>query len=245
MSRSRGGYDRHITIFSPEGRLYQIEYAFKAVKGGGLTSIGVKGENTAAVVTQKKVQDKLILPSSVSRLFKITQNIGCVATGLIADCRAHVSRARQLAEHFKYENGYEVPAHYLAKLIADDAQRYTQHAGVRALASVLILVAVDDEKGPLVFKVDPAGHFFSYKGTAAGTKEQEALNHLEKQYKEGAEARGEDATIQLAISALQYVLSADFKPTEIEVGFVTGAGRFERLNEAEIDRHLTEIQEAD
>ena len=255
----RGGYDRHITIFSPQGRLYQIEYAFKAVKAGGVTSIAVKGTDTCAVVTQKKVQDKLVVKESVTRLFKITDKIGCVATGLIADCRLHVTKVRQLASQYKYDNGYECPLHYLAQLVADNAQLYTQHAGVRALASVLLLVAVDDEKGPLIFKVDPAGHFFAYTGVAAGSKEQEAINQLEKVYpkdgddgkdKDDDEKKGppttEEETIRQAISTLQYTLSADFKPDELEVGYVTGVdGRFQRLSEEEIDAHLTYIAEED
>ena len=252
----RGGYDRHITIFSPQGRLYQIEYAFKAVKGGGITSIAVKGENTCAVVTQKKVQDKLVVKESVSRLFKITDKIGCVATGLIADNRYHVQEVRQLASQFKYDNGYEVPLHYLAQLAADRRQLYTQRAGIRACASVLLLVAVDDEKGPLIFKCDPAGHFFAYKAVAAGTKEQEAINQLEKIYKEDDKDKDDDEkqhppkteeeTVRLAISTLQYTLSADFKPDEIEVAYVTGTdGRFTKLTEEEIDAHLTYIAEED
>lgn len=250
----RGGYDRHITIFSPQGRLYQIEYAFKAVKSGGITSLAVKGDDTCCVVTQKKIKDKLIVKGSVTRMFKITDKIGCVATGRIADCRRHVGDVRALAADFNYNNGYDVPLHYLAQKVADRTQLYTQRAGIRSLASVLLLVAVDDEKGPLIFKVDPAGHFFAYKGVAAGAKEQEAINALEKVFKDDNKddderkppPKTEDETIRMALSTLQYVLSADFKPDECEVAYVTGKdGRFTTLSEAEIDAHLTFIAEED
>ncbi|RYR79854.1 hypothetical protein Ahy_A01g004655 isoform B [Arachis hypogaea] len=83
MSRgSGGGYDRHITIFSPEGRLFQVEYAFKAVKAAGITSIGVRGKDSVCVVTQKKVPDKLLDQTSVTHLFPITKYLGLLATGM-------------------------------------------------------------------------------------------------------------------------------------------------------------------
>lgn len=122
MSRGGSGYDRHITIFSPEGRLYQVEYAFKAVRLSGITSIAIRGKDAVAFVTQKKVQDKLVDPASVTHIFKITKYVGVLVTGLLPDCKSIVQQCRQQAAEFRFKFGYEIPVDYLAKVLADKAQ---------------------------------------------------------------------------------------------------------------------------
>jgi len=249
MSRGSGaGYDRHITIFSPEGRLYQVEYAFKAIKSVGITSIGVRGKDSVCVVTQKKIPDKLVDASDVTHMFKITKFIGLCATGKGPDIRNVVQKARHTAAEFRHEFGYEIPVDYLANRMADNFQVYTQHAYMRPMAAMLMFVAIDEEKGPQLFKNDPAGYYVGYKATSAGAKEQEALNFLEKKVK------GENAgnvftqkeTVQTAIGCLQTVLGEDLKAKELEVGVVSNDNKhFRLLTEKEIEEHLTAISERD
>ncbi|KAK1263887.1 Proteasome subunit alpha type-6 [Acorus gramineus] len=246
MSRGTGaGYDRHITIFSPEGRLYQVEYAFKAVKASGITSIGVRGKDSVCVVTQKKVPDKLLDQTSVTHLFAITKYLGLLATGMTADAKSLVQQARNEAAEFKFKWGYEMPGDVLAKWIADKSQIYTQHAYMRPLGVVAMVLGIDEENGPQLFKCDPAGHFFGHKATSAGLKEQEAINFLEKKMKNDP-AFSYEETVQTAISALQSVLQEDFKATEIEVGVVKKDNLiFRVLTTEEVDEHLTAISERD
>ncbi|MCJ1450770.1 Proteasome subunit YC7alpha/Y8 (protease yscE subunit 7) [Mycoblastus sanguinarius] len=249
------GFDRHITIFSDQGRLYQVEYAFKAITAANITSIGIRGKDCAVVLSQKKVPDKLIDPSSVSHIFKLSPSVGCVMTGSIADARASVNRARGEAAEFRYKNGYEMPCDVLAKRLANINQVYTQRAYMRPLGVAQTLISVDSEFGPQLYKCDPAGYYVGYKATASGPKQQEALNHLEKKLKnkECAEGTWEDV-VELGISTLSTVLSVDFKKGELEVGIVGGPEpgnkkgletAFRALTEDEIEERLQAISEKD
>jgi len=247
MSR-QSGYDRHITIFSPEGRLYQIEYALSAVKGAGLTSIGLRGDDSVVFVTQKKVGEKLMDPSSVTNFYNITPHIGCVLTGMPADGRALVYRARQIASKFESENGYPIPCHFLSLKVANIAQVYTQHAYMRPYGVTAFFCAMDDEKGAQLFKVEPTGFYLGFKAAAAGPKEDDASNALEKIIKKYAAENiaNEKRTIEDAINCLQTVLGLDFKSGDVEVGLVSKSRpKFTRLTEEEIDVHLNNIAERD
>lgn len=241
MSRD-SNYDHQITVFSPQGRLYQMEYAFKAAtSSSGLTGVAVRGLDTSCVITQKKIPDRLIDPSSVTHLFQITPKIGCLANGLLADCKASIQRARMEAADFQFKYGYPIPVHVLAGRIADIAQVNTQSASMRPLACIMILIGVDSEKGPQIFKVDCAGHYLPFFGTSTGNKEQEAVNFLEKKV-DDMKTYSKDETVRCAIMCLGSVLGSDFRGTEIEVGIVhQKTGAFVTLTEDQIDEHLNAI----
>jgi len=207
-----------------------VEYALNAADSTGLTAVAVRGKSSCALVIQKKVPDRLIDPSSVTYVYKITEKIGCLMAGLTADCRVQVTRMRGEAHEFKFKFGYDMPVHVLAKRLADICQVYTQEASLRILACTAILASCDDEKGPQLFKVDSSGMFFPYKGTAAGAKAHEATNFLEKRIAEVPDTSDDDTT-QLAIMCLQHILSSDFKGSDLEVGVVTTGTRFRQLDE--------------
>ena len=240
LSTPRSNYDHHISIFSPQGRLYQMEYAFKAANSG-LTGVAVRGKDSVCVVTQKKVPDRLMQADSVSHLFSLTPKVGCCVTGVMADCKAYVQRARYESAKWQFDNGYATPTKVIAKRMADLAQVNTQSASMRPLATIALMIGVDDEEGPTVCKVDCAGHFLPFKAAASGPKEQEAMNFLEKRVDELPEYTQEQA-IRLAITCLGSVLGSDFRGSEIEVGTIAGTkGKFTILAEEEIEAHLNAI----
>ena len=179
-----------------------------------------------------------------------------LVTGMQGDSRSLVQKARSEAAEFHFKYGYEIPPDFLARILADQAQVYTQHAYMRPLGVVPIIAGIDEEKGAQLFKVDPAGYYVGYKATASGTKDQEATNWLEKRHKGadgGMSALGYEDTVQTAIAALQHVLAEDLKAGDIEVGMVAGGvgpavgqgGLFRVLPEAEVEEHLVAISEKD
>lgn len=228
--------------------MFQVEYAFKAINSANITSIGVTGKDSAVLISQKKIPDKLLDPETVSYLFKITPSIGMLATGSIADARSLSLRARQEAVEFRYKYGYEMPVQSIAKRMANISQLYTQRAYMRPLGVALTFCQVDfedEDRGPQIFKCDPAGYYTGAKAVATGPKQQEATTYLEKKFKKMDAVNGDwKETVEFAISSLSSVLGTDFRKNDIEIGVAT-QGLFRILTPEEIDERLVAIAEMD
>jgi 20S proteasome subunit alpha 1 len=247
------GFDRHITVFSPEGRLYQVEYAFKAINSTNLTCLGLVGEDSVCFINQKKVGDKLLDPSTVSYIFDISPNVGMLATGSIADARALATRARSESAEYKYKYGYEMPVDVLTKRMANFSQIYTQRAYMRPMGVALTFISYDEELGPSLLKTDPAGYYFSAKAIATGPKQSEVSTVVERDFKK---AKKKDANtkvivkgdwkklVEYGIITLSNALSTDFRKNDLEIGVATSAG-FKALSADEIDERLVSIAEQD
>lgn len=218
-----------------------------------MTSIGVRGEDCVVLITQKKIQDRLIKAESVTHMFSITPSIGCLVTGRIADARSQVQRARYEAAEFKFNYGYDVPVSYLAKRMATINQLFTQYAGYRPCGVSLMLCSVDevDGEGPQLYKVDPAGYYAGFLATASGQKEPDASNILEKNLKDKTKLSYQE-TLFTAISSLQSVVNSEFRADEVEVAVVqssstspTQENSFRLLTDAEVTTILNDLANRD
>ena len=142
---SRGGYDKYIAVFSPEGLLYQVEYAFQAIKFPGLTTVAVRGQDTVFILTQHKVSDRLMKTDSITSTYQIAQHLGCVATGRAPDGKNLVGTARQEASDYKSKYGLPIPIRTLCKRMGDEAQVRTQQAGMRPMGASLTFISMDQD----------------------------------------------------------------------------------------------------
>lgn len=133
------GYDRAITVFSPDGRLFQVEYAREAVKRG-TTSIGIKCSEGIVLAVDKRTTSNLVEATSIEKIFKIDEHIGAATSGLVADARALVERARVEAQINKITYSEPIRVDSLSKKLCDMLQMYTQNGGVRPFGSALIIV---------------------------------------------------------------------------------------------------------
>ncbi|CAG89125.2 DEHA2F09724p [Debaryomyces hansenii CBS767] len=172
------GYDLSNSVFSPDGRNFQVEYAMKAVENGG-TSIGIKCKDGIVLAVEKIINSKLLVPGKNKRIQTIDRHIGVAYSGLLPDGRHFVNRGRDEAQNFKniYKTPISVP--HLMDRLGIYIQNYTCYNSVRPFGIVSIVGGVD-ENGPHLYMIEPSGTCWGYTGAATGKGRQTAKSELEK-----------------------------------------------------------------
>ncbi|KAJ3103433.1 hypothetical protein HDU97_010179 [Phlyctochytrium planicorne] len=179
MSSIGTGYDLSASTYSPDGRIFQVEYAVKAVDNSG-TAIGIRAKDGVVLAVEKLVQSKLLVPGSNRRVATVDQHIGIATAGLHADGRHLISRVRDEAE--QYRNFYKsaVPGKIIAERAAQYVQAYTLYSSVRPFGTAAILATMDKRQGPGLYLVEPSGVYYGYYGCAIGKGRQLAKTEIEK-----------------------------------------------------------------
>jgi len=180
MLPAQQGYDRAITVFSPDGRLYQVEYAIETVRRGTI-AVGIKSKEGIVIAVEEKPR-KLQISDVAQKIFQIDDHVGLAAAGYIPDARSQVDNARFFSQSNKLIYDEQVEVETIAKHLADQSQQFTQYAGVRPFGVSLILGGVVNKK-PQLFLSDPSGTYISYEAIAIGSGSDQVTDFLEKTYK--------------------------------------------------------------
>ncbi|MFQ5800830.1 MAG: archaeal proteasome endopeptidase complex subunit alpha [Candidatus Hydrothermarchaeales archaeon] len=230
------GYDRAITVFSPDGRLFQVEYAREAVKRG-TTSIGLKCKGGIVLAIDKRVTSKLVEAGSLEKIYQIDDHIGAATCGLVADARVLVDKARIEAQVNRITYNEPIDITVLVKKICDFKQLYTQHGGVRPFGVALLIAGVTDV--PRLFETDPSGALIEYKATAIGSGRNTAMEIFEEKYKEEMDING---AIDLALETLYKVTEEKISETTVEIAVIDSKTKtYRKLSPEEVKEHISKI----
>ena len=230
QSELQMGYDRGAIVFSPDGRLFQVEYAREAVKRG-TTAIGIKAIDGAVLLVDKRITSKLLESESIEKIFQIDDHIGAATSGLVADSRVLISRARVEAQINKVTYDEPIDLNTLVKKICDFKQIYTQNGGIRPFGSALLIVGIDNNKIQL-FETDPSGALFEYKATAIGVGKTRVMEIFEKEYNSNINTK---EAIIFGINTLKDISEGEFNISNIDVGIIEIKDKkFKRLSNSKI-----------
>ncbi len=222
-------YDRGSTVFSPDGRLFQVEYAREAVKKGS-TTIGLKYKDGVALIVDRRSSSKLLEPRSTEKIHEIDDFIGCATSGLVADARILVDEARKNAQIHRVNYGENIGVEMLVKKVCDYKQNFTQYGGVRPFGTAL-LVAGTDDLGAHLFETDPSGALVAYKATGIGSGRPTVMEMFEKEYKDDMTF---DEAASLGLRALAAAIEDTPKAESVEIGVAEVGKKFRRLSEEEV-----------
>jgi proteasome alpha subunit len=238
MQHQMMGYDRAITMFSPDGRLLQVEYAKKTVRQGS-TAIGMVCTDGVILVADKRIVDKLIIPESVEKIFQIDDHIAATASGILSDARVLIERAQVKAQQHRVTYDTSIDTSTVVKDVASLCQICTQSGGLRPFGVSLIIAGIDSD-GPKLFETDPTGIFFQFKATVIGEGEPEIEEILGKEYHERLTMQD---GLSLALNALSKVLDKNFNVERVDAAFISNKEKkFMKFKRSDLEKALKEMK---
>jgi len=225
------GYDRSITMFSPDGRLLQVEYAKKTVKQGS-TALGIACKDGVVFVVDKRVTSKLLVPEAIEKLFRVDDHIGVTASGIISDARVLVDRAQLRAQQHAVTYDSRIDVLSIVKEICDLMQICTQSAGLRPFGVSMIVGGVEEDGTIKLFLTEPYGLYFQYKAVVIGEGEDEIEPILQKKYRANITV---DEGIKFGLQTMKEFLKENFNFERVDAAYVDNkTRRFKKLNDDEL-----------
>lgn len=229
-------YDRAITIFSPDGHLFQVEYAMEAVKRGAAV-VGVRTKDSVILAVERRTTAKLQDARSVHKLLQLDENITLAFAGLNADARVLIDKARIQCQSYRLQQEVAPSVENIARYIAEVQQKYTQRGGRRPFGIATFLAGFGEDGSPQLWQTDPAGTYTSWKANATGRQMKPLREFLEKHYKE--EATTEEG-VKLAVMTLMEVVESGAK--NIEIAVLRRGSQTEKLEASVVESVVAEIE---
>ena len=231
-----GAYDRAITVFSPDGRLFQVEYAMELVNRGA-TIMGIPCAEGVVLGSEENIEP-LEEAEYSWKIFKVDDHVGAAIVGLSSDARVLIDQARIYAQSNKLTYDEPVDVEVVTKKICDIQQMYTQHAGVRPFGVSIIFGGVD-KTGAHVFGTHPSGTYRGYKATALGAGRETVLAILKEEYRENLSL---EENTKLTIKCLVKALEARQLPPRIKIAVIpTATKQLQMLTDEKIESYIKEL----
>jgi len=216
MFLTRSEYDRGVNTFSPEGRLFQVEYAIEAIKLGS-TAIGIQTAEGVVLAVEKRVSSKLHITSSIKKLAKLDGHMGCAMSGLVADARTLVNHARVETQNHWFVFDEKMKTESCVQSVSDVCMRFGEGKMARPFGVALLMGGVD-ECGPVLYHTDPSGTYSQYQAKAIGAGSEGAQTQLQEQYNKSMKLHEAQ---KLAFDVLKQVMEEKINPTNVEMALIT------------------------
>ena len=235
-------YDSRTTIFSPEGRLYQVEYAMEAISHAG-TCLGILASDGILVAAEKRNVHKLLDDSVLAeKIYRLSDNISCTVAGITADANILINHLRLSAAQYKLAYGEEMPVEQLVQDLCNQKQRYTQVGGKRPFGVSLLYAGWDRHFGFQLYQSDPSGNYTGWKATCIGANHSAAVALLKQEYKSPTLEEAK----KLAMKVLWKTLDVKLAPEKVEMAVITrvdGKTVLRELTNAEVTALIKEHEE--
>ncbi len=223
------GYDRSITMFSPDGRLLQVEYAKKTVKQGS-TALGIACKDGVVLIADKRLSSPLQVPDAVEKMFKIDDHIAATASGIISDARVLVDRAQLKAQQHSVTYDSRIDVLSIVKDMCDLKQICTQSAGLRPFGVSLLVGGVEEDGTIKLFVTEPYGLYYQYRAAVIGEGDAEIEPVLQKKYRASMSV---EEGLKFGLSLLKDFLKEEFDFERVDAAYIDIKDK--KLNKLSID----------
>ena len=229
-------YDAAVTRFSPSGHLFQVDYAFEAVKRGAC-AVGIKTKDSVILGVERKATPKLQESTTIKKIFQLDSHLAIACAGLTADARLLTQRIVKECQEYRLTYDQKPSVNYIAKFIAKIKQRYTQVGGTRPFGVSSLIIGYDQTKEPMLYLTEPSGSYSLWKAAAIGHNAKNVTELFEKKYKD--EASHEEG-IKLAVEGLLEVVESGNK--NMEIAYMKKDEKLVKMSEEEVKALIESIE---